>query len=120
MAWRESAPPAPICQARTMLPVALVFTMFAIVNFSALDPTVSRGERAKQCALALRGFAGAVALIDVQLALYGYWKGIWELFGSMMVIASLDLALVFLVFRYLDIEQPNGASETTASRRPGG
>lgn len=88
----------------SIFPMAAVFAVFAIVSFYILDPAVSGAARATQCVLLLKLFAIAIALVDAQLVYYGLWKGIWEMFGAMAAIASLDLFLVFIVLRYLHLE----------------
>jgi hypothetical protein len=85
----------------SIAPLAALFTAMVVVGlhaFSATNPV----ERSRDCALMARSLGIGAAITDTELLWYGAWKGIWEMFGPMAVIAPLDFALTFLVLRYSD------------------
>lgn len=89
----------------SIAPLAVLFTVVAIAGLHAIDGSLSASARAVECTVIFKLFTIAVAVLGAELVYYGLWKGIWELFGTMALVAALDLALVFLVFRYLDSEE---------------
>lgn len=99
----------------SIAPLAVVFIVVATAGLHALDSDMSEAARANECRIILNAFALAVVVVLAQLVSYGLWKGIWEMFGMMAGIAGADLALVFLVFRYLDVE---GVTEQVTQAAP--
>lgn len=98
----------------SIAPLALLFTVMALVGLIALDPDISLVARAKECALILKVFAVAVLLLGAELVWYGMWKGAWEMFGPMAALLVLDLALAYLILRFLDANGFDGRIRETA------
>jgi hypothetical protein len=101
----------------SIAPIAVLFTIVAAAGLWALDPDISAATRSRECRSILKWFAISVALIGAQLFAYGVWQSLWEMSGLLAGVAGLDLALVFLVLRYLESGEFNGpVAETVKSR----
>ena len=98
--------------------LAILFTLVAVSGLHALDDSIGASARAAECAVIFKLFAIAVAAVCAELVSYGLWKGIWQFFGTMALLAFLDLALVFLVFRYLDSEEVGDSLRRTVADPP--
>lgn len=101
----------------SIAPLAILFMVVAMAGLHALDPAMSAADRAIECKVITGLFGVGVTLVDIELIYYGLWKGIWEMFGAMAAIAFVDLALVFLVFRYMDSVEPNDGPRRAAPTR---
>jgi hypothetical protein len=102
----------------SIAPLAILFMVVAMAGLHALDPAMSAADRAIECKVITGLFGVGVTLVDIELIYYGLWKGIWEMFGAMAAIAFVDLALVFLVFRYMDsVELNDGPRRAAPTRR---
>lgn len=100
-----------------IVPLAMLIVVVASAGLHALDSSITAVDRSSECSVILRLFGVATALVILELVSFGLWKGIWEMFGLMAAIAVLDLALVFLVFRYLDSDKASPALRQTAPTR---
>ena len=103
----------------SIAPLAVLFTVVAVVGLHALDAEMTEVARARECVVLLRWFAIVVVLLAVELASYGLWKGIWQMFAPMAALAFLDFALVFLVVRWLDSDDMDRTvKEAVRAHRP--